>query len=250
MTQVPMSQTDVVVHGIKQMILDGELSPGDQLPIEKDLGPRLGVSRSSLREGVRALSMMGVLESRQGAGTFVTQLDPSMLLAPMGFVVDFQGVQGSEQVHAVRRVLETEAAGLAALRIDDEALDLAESVLERSSAALDADPVDHDAILALDVEFHRIVARASGNAVLESLVVALGPRTVRTRLWRAIVEEGVEQKTIDEHRAILKALRDRSPQHAEVRMANHLLAVEEFLRERPVPDDVDLPDVVHRPEAV
>ena len=81
MTQVPMSQTDVVVHGIKQMILDGELAPGDQLPIEKDLGPRLGVSLSSLREGVRALSMMGVLESRQGAGTFVTQLDPSMLLA-------------------------------------------------------------------------------------------------------------------------------------------------------------------------
>jgi GntR family transcriptional repressor for pyruvate dehydrogenase complex len=244
MTQVPtsMSQTDVVVHGIKKMILDGELAPGDQLPIEKDLGPRLGVSRSSLREGVRALSMMGVLESRQGAGTFVTQLDPSMLLAPMGFVVDFQGVQGSANVHAVRRVLETEAAGLAALRIDEETLEQAESCLTRSTEILENSPIDHDAILALDIEFHRIIAKASGNAVLESLVVALAPRTVRTRLWRAIAEDQAEQNTIDEHRAILKALRDRSPQHAEVRMANHLLAVEEFLRERPVPDDVDLPD--------
>src|SRR5689334_4268474 len=80
-----MSQTDVVVYGIKKMILDGELSPGDQLPIEKDLAPRLGVSRGSLREGVRALSIMGVLETRRGAGMFVTSLDASLLLAPMGF---------------------------------------------------------------------------------------------------------------------------------------------------------------------
>src|SRR3954452_9379195 len=81
-----MSQTDVVVFGIKQMILDGELVPGAQLPIEKDLCVRLAVSRGSLREGVRALSMMGVLETRQGSGTFVTALDASLLLAPMGFL--------------------------------------------------------------------------------------------------------------------------------------------------------------------
>ena len=89
-----MSQTDVVVYRIKKMILDGELAPGDKLPIEKDLAPRLGVSRSSLREGVRALSIMGVLETRQGAGMFVTALDASLLLAPMGFVVDLQQPSG------------------------------------------------------------------------------------------------------------------------------------------------------------
>ena len=70
------SQTDVVVEGIKQMLLDGRFVPGERLPIEADLAVLLGVSRGSLREGVRALSAMGVLETRQGSGTYVTGLDP------------------------------------------------------------------------------------------------------------------------------------------------------------------------------
>src|SRR3712207_1697225 len=82
------SLTDVGVQRIKAMIVDGELEPGSRLPVEHDLAAALGVSRGSLREGVRALAMMGVLETRQGDGTYVTSLDPSVLLAPMGFVVD------------------------------------------------------------------------------------------------------------------------------------------------------------------
>src|SRR3954470_23700942 len=110
------SQTDVVVQSIRQMIIDGHLRPGDPLPVEKDLAAALGVSRNPLREGVRALSMMGVLETRQGDGTYGTKLDPSMLLAPIGFVVDLQDGSGTTHLHSVRRILETEAAAAAALR--------------------------------------------------------------------------------------------------------------------------------------
>ena len=227
----PMSQTDVVIQGIKQMILDGTLRPGAKLPIEKDLAPRLGVSRGSLREGVRALSIMGVLETRQGAGMYVTALDPSLLLAPMGFVVDLQHTAGVEQVHSVRRVLETEAAALAARYMPDDILQEAEAILEESELAVLAR--DHDAVLDADLRFHRLIAAHSLNAVLEALIDALSSRTVRGRLWRAITDESAGAVTLAEHRAILKAIHDRDPVTAQIRMANHLLAVEAFLAERP-----------------
>lgn len=226
-----MSQTDVVVYGIKKMILDGELAPGDKLPIEKDLAPRLGVSRGSLREGVRALSIMGVLETRQGAGMFVTTLDASLLLIPMGFVVDLQQPTGAQHVHTVRRVLETDAAGRAALRMSDADLADASRILDDAEAAIDR--VDHEAVLEADMAFHKLIAQASENPVLAALIEALSSRTVRGRMWRAISDENADAATAREHRAILRALADRDPAAAQIRMSNHLLEVENFLQDRP-----------------
>jgi DNA-binding FadR family transcriptional regulator len=226
-----MSQTDVVVYGIKKMILDGELAPGAKLPIEKDLAPRLGVSRGSLREGVRALSIMGVLETRQGAGMFVTGLDASLLLAPMGFVVDLQP-SGAQHVHSVRRVLETDAAGRAALRISDADIDEAGRILDAAEEAIAN--VDHEAVLEADMAFHNLIATASENPVLAALIEALSSRTVRGRMWRAISDENADRATAREHRAILRALADHDPTAAQIRMSNHLLEVENFLSDRPL----------------
>jgi GntR family transcriptional repressor for pyruvate dehydrogenase complex len=234
-----MSQTDVVVYGIKQMIVDGELTPGAQLPIEKVLAPRLGVSRGSLREGVRALSIMGVLETRQGAGTFVTSLDASLLLTPMGFVVDLQHSEGIRQVHSVRRILETAAAGRAAMTISDAELEEAAAVLDESERAMQAEVKNHDLVLECDLRFHRVITHASDNAVLGALIEGLSSKTVRARLWRAIHDEQAELVTLGEHRAILQALREHDPERAQVRMAAHLLAVEDFLRDQPVAVDGD-----------
>lgn len=229
-----MSQTDVVVHGIKKMIIDGILAAGDRLPVEKDLAVELGVSRSSLREGVRALSVMGVLEARQGAGTYVTSLDPSLLLAAMGFVVDLHNTKSAANLHSVRRVLETEAAGLAARTITSAELEEAQEWLDRSEAAMGREPMDHEAILECDIQFHRLIASCSRNPVLAALIEALASQTVRGRLWRAISDEGAQHAALAEHRAILKALREGEPDRARLRMGNHLLAVEEFLHDRPV----------------
>jgi len=228
-----MSQTDVVVYGIKKMILDGDLAPGDQLPIEKDLAPRLGVSRSSLREGVRALSIMGVLETRQGAGTFVTALDASLLLAPMGFVVDLQHSDGVTHVQAVRRILETAAVARAAVRMGEDVMARAERILDESALAVQKEPADHEVALECDLRFHRLIAQASGNTVLEALIEALSARTARGRLWRSLADERAAVATVDEHRGILAAIRVRDFEAAQVRMANHLLSVEEFLASRP-----------------
>ena len=114
-----LSQTDVVIQGIKDMIIRGELGPGDRLPIEKDLAAEFGVSRGPLREGVRALVLLGVLGTRRGSGTFVTSLDAARLLSPVGFLADLYPPSSSADLSAVRRVLEVEAVGHAARAVTD-----------------------------------------------------------------------------------------------------------------------------------
>src|SRR5690606_21019157 len=114
-----MSRTEEVVDGIKRMILEGTLRPGDRLPIEKDLAEALGVSPGLVRDGRSALSFRGLLISRQCDGTYVTILDVTWLLAPMEFVVDVHGDLSASHTHAVRRLLECEAARLAGSRISD-----------------------------------------------------------------------------------------------------------------------------------
>ena len=228
-----MARTDEVIDAVRSMILRGDLRPGDRLPVEKDLAARLGVSRGSLREGVRALSAMGVLDTRQGDGTYVTSLQPGLLLAPLGLVTDL-GVQDAVHVLAVRRVLEAEAAGLAAQRIGEEALAEATRILDGVEAHLAREEPDHEELLLADRAFHAVVAEAAGNPVLAALLEAFSGRTWRARLWRC-AERGALQRTLEEHRAVLAALRRRDGDAARVRMAAHVLGVEEFVRQGVVP---------------
>jgi DNA-binding FadR family transcriptional regulator len=224
-----VSQTDVVVQGIRQMIIDRRLRPGDRLPVEKDLAAALGVSRNPLREGVRALSIMGVLDTRQGDGTYVTKLDPSLLLAPMGFVVDLQDGSGTHHLHAVRRMLETEAAALAARQIDAGALAAAEELLRRNEAELHLTEPNHETVIENDIAFHGIIAEAAGNPVLSALITALGGRTLRDRLRRSIAQPGADDTAHREHLSILAALTMGDAERARTRMAAHLFTVEDYL---------------------
>src|SRR5262245_53438839 len=101
------------------MILSGELRPGDRLPPEKELGEALGLSRSSLREAVKALEVIRVLDVRRGDGTYVTSLSPGLLLDAMSFVVDIHQDDSVLELFEVRRILEPAAAALAAPRITE-----------------------------------------------------------------------------------------------------------------------------------
>ncbi|KQY46916.1 FadR/GntR family transcriptional regulator [Cellulomonas sp. Root137] len=220
-----MSRSDDVVDGVKQMILDGRLQAGERLPAEKELAATLGVSRGSLREGVRALGTLGILDSRHGDGTYVTTLDPALLLAPVGFIADLQ--DDASAFHAVRRLLETEAAGLAALHIDDDGLARLRVALDETARALVQVPLDHERLVDADLAFHEEVARASGNPVLAALIEGLAGRASRTRLWRGLSDVGAEDRTFVEHEAILAAVAARDPDRARLRMATHLLGLED-----------------------
>jgi GntR family transcriptional regulator, transcriptional repressor for pyruvate dehydrogenase complex len=225
-----LSQTDVVVQSIKSMITRGELSAGSRLPVEKDLAIALGVSRGSLREGVRALAIMGVLETRQGDGTYVTSLDSELLLAPMAFMVDLQSAEHRHDLHAVRRVLESEAAARAALRITPEQLDEAAAILSSVRDEVFATPVtDHDSVITADLAFHRVIAKASDNGSLAALVDALADRTRLARTTIGLHHEEQVRTAFREHETILAALATRDPDRARLLMSHHLLAIEDFV---------------------
>ena len=114
------SATDQAIAKLKELISSGEFGAGARLPTERELTQRFGISRSSLREGVRALALVGVLEPRVGDGTYVTTLEPDLLMTGIGFVSDLARAESLLEIHQVRRILEPEATRLATPRLTDE----------------------------------------------------------------------------------------------------------------------------------
>jgi DNA-binding FadR family transcriptional regulator len=216
---------DEAILRIKEMIVTGSLAPGARLPREADLASQLGVSRNSLREAVRALSMINILDVRQGDGTYVTSLEPQVLLDTLTFVVDFHRDDSVLEFLRVRRILEPAAAAMAAQQIDDAALAVLQRVVDASSP--DAEPEE---LFALDAEFHRLVGIASGNSVLASLIEGLSGPTNRARVWRGRTEVGAQERTVREHQAILDALAAHAPDVAHAAMVGHVAGVENWLR--------------------
>ncbi|MCC2336195.1 FadR/GntR family transcriptional regulator [Cellulomonas wangsupingiae] len=221
-----MSRTQDVVEDVQRLILEGGLQPGDRLPAEKELAAELGVSRGSLREGVRALVVLGILEARHGDGTYVTDLDPATLLAPLAFLADLPGDHGP--LHAVRATLETQAAGLAALHMTDGQVARARAALDETARALVAPLPDAGLLAAADLAFHRAVADGSGNAVLAALLDALAGGHARRRTWDEL-HELAGSRTFEDHEAVLAAITARDPDRARLRMAMHMVAVEDLL---------------------
>ncbi|HLI60753.1 MAG TPA: FadR/GntR family transcriptional regulator [Solirubrobacteraceae bacterium] len=220
-----MSVTDDAIDRLKAMIRSGEVAPGDRLPPEGALATSLGVSRSSLREAVRALSLLRILDVRQGDGTYVTALAADTLSAALGVVVDFHGDATMLEVIEVRRILEPAASALAATRITEPVLE----ELERLLAATSASPTVEE-LVARDVEFHRLIAATAGNAALAAMLDSISGPTLRMRVWRGLVVEGVVERTLDEHRAILDALHRRDPELARSWATVHVSGVEEWVR--------------------
>lgn len=221
-----MAVTDEAITRIKEMIVSGDLLPGDRLPREADLAERLGLSRSSLREAVKALSLIHVLDVRQGDGTYVTSLEPALLMGAMEFVVDFH--QDDTVLHflAVRRILEPATTALAALHMADRAI----ADLRGQLDALGAAPSIDD-LVAADLEFHRCIASGCGNPVIASLLDGLSGPTQRARVWRGLTQTGAVDRTMAEHRAIVDAIASRDPDVARSWSTVHIAGIEMWLRE-------------------
>ncbi|WP_028931722.1 FadR/GntR family transcriptional regulator [Pseudonocardia asaccharolytica] len=220
-----MPVTDEAIEKIKTMIVSGELGPGDRLPKEADLAERLGLSRSSLREAVKALSLIRVLDVRQGDGTYVTSLAPDLLLDALGFVVDFHRDDTVLDFLEVRRILEPAATAMAALAMPEAEIVALGGVL----AELGEEPTV-EALVANDLDFHRRIAAGSGNPVLCSLIESLSGPTARARIWRGLTQEGAVRRTREQHQAIYEAIASRQPEVARSWATVHIAGVEEWLR--------------------
>lgn len=221
-----MAVTDEAIDKIKDMIVSGELRPGDRLPKEADLAERLGLSRSSLREAVKALSLIRVLDVRQGDGTYVTSLEPELLLDAMTFVVDFHRDDTVLRFLEVRRILEPAATAMAAQHMSQEDIAGLRVLLDK----LD-DDTDVEALVANDLEFHRRIAAGSGNPVLCSLIDGLSGPTTRARVWRGLTQEGAVARTREQHVAIYEAIAAREPELARSWATVHVAGVEAWLRQ-------------------
>ena len=207
---------DQVVRHIAQLIERGALKPGDRLAPERELAQELGVSRPTVRAGLHALAAMGVTESRQGAGTFITEGPPRLGAGPLSFLAALHGFTRDE-IFEARKVLEVGAAGLAAERgLGDRLAPMAEEV-----TGMFASLSDPQTFLVHDVHFHRAVAAAGGNHVLQSLVEMVSSLVYETR--RRTVERAHDLKeSAEAHRRIYQAIRDRDSERAREEMANHL----------------------------
>ncbi len=219
-----MAVTDEAIEKIKDMLLSGALRAGDRLPREADLAADLGLSRSSLREAVRALALVNVLDVRRGDGTYVTSLEPRLLLETLGFIVDFHRDDNALEFLRVRRILEPAATAMAAERITAAEVAALRELLDSLGPHPDPESLIHN-----DLEFHRRIVACSGNSVLESLLESLAGPTTRARVWRGLTQKGAVARTLAEHRAILDALAARDPEVARSWATVHIAGVEQWL---------------------
>lgn len=214
----PQQSTEQVVAHVRNLITSGRVKPGDRLPAERDLAVQVGVSRPTVRAGLRALAAMGVVQSRHGSGTFIPAGPPMLASEPLGFLAALHGFT-REEMYEARRILEVGAAGLAAERATpDQLTTMAEEVANLFSAMNDP-----QRFLVHDIEFHRTVASASHNPIVATLVEMVSALYYERR--RETAELATERNLRDSsemHRRIFQALRARDPEAARATMNEHL----------------------------
>jgi GntR family transcriptional repressor for pyruvate dehydrogenase complex len=206
-----------VVNHVRGLIENGTLQPGDKIPPERELARKLKLSRASLRTGIGYLAAMGVMKIKHGVGTFVSDGPPEFGKASLSLMGALHGFQ-SWQMFEARIILETNLAALAAERAKEEHhAALADEVAEMFAAL--SSPGDY---LIHDVLFHRIIAQASGNPILASIM-----ETVTSSMYdkrRRTVERATDlRESADMHREIYRAIRARNPQESRKLMEKHLL---------------------------
>ena len=210
------SAAETIVEHVRERLERGELRPGDRLPPERALARQTGVSRSSVRVGLRALSTMGIIQSRHGSGTFIADGPPTLETEPLHFLAALHGFTRDEMFEA-RRMIEVGVAGLSATRASGEQVAAIAEEVTSMFASLD-NPQD---FLRHDIRFHQAVAAACGNPILTSLVQMLSQVFYERR--RATVSRARDlRESAEMHRRIYMAIRQRDSALARDSMDRHL----------------------------
>ena len=236
MIKTRMDSTEQVISHVRELIARGELRPGNRLPAERELALQLGVSRPTIRAGLRALAAMGVIQSRHGSGTYIPDGPPTLGSEPLRFLAALHGLTRDEMYEA-RRVLEVSSAGLGAERASAEHV----AAIAEEVASLFASIDDPQEFLVHDIRFHRAVAVASGNQILASLVEMVSALYYERRRETATrATDRNLRDAADLHRSIYQAIRAHDVDRARTLMNQHLLhsaayqAEEEHPRAQPV----------------
>jgi len=210
----------LVVAHVSDLINRGELRSGDRLPSERHLAEQLRLSRPSVRAGLRSLAAMGVIQTRKGAGSFITAGPPALATDALRFLAALHGFTRAQMFEA-RLVLEVAVASLAAERATPSQLVAIGDEVTEMFASLD----DPQTFLSRDISFHRTLAAACGNPILMTLV-DMASELFREQRRRSIGRARDFKEAASEHRAIYQAIRARNPEAARKAMTDHLQRAE------------------------
>ena len=229
----PIKNTKVyeqVAEQIQDMIVNGKLQKGDKLPSERQLAEELQVSRASIREALRALQIMGLIEVRQGEGSFINNSFEKTLFQPLSIMFMLQKSK-PEEIIELRKVIEVETAYLAAKRATDEEIEKLRSLIEQLKILKDLD--DEEASVAVDKEFHYYIAKASKNQLLANVlnvISELMDKFIKDARGMILVDEKNKEVLIHQHYAIFKGIENHDPESASEAMHTHLkLIINEYL---------------------
>jgi GntR family transcriptional regulator, transcriptional repressor for pyruvate dehydrogenase complex len=211
-----------VARQLERLILK-KLRPGDKLPSERELSESLGVSRSSIRDAIRSLELVGLVEPRQGSGTVVREISADTLMNPLTNVLRHKMELVSELLD-FRKMLEPPLAARAASHATEEELAEMEEILRRQENKFR----NGELAIEEDSEFHYAIAMASGNSVVLKVLDVLMDLLRDTR-ERSLQLEGRPQKSLAGHRKVLAAIKRRDAEAAKAAMRRHIEDVEEIV---------------------
>ncbi len=222
----PVKKTRVyeeIVAKIKDMIDKGRFKSGDQLPVERELAEVFRVSRSSVREAIRSLESQGLLESRQGNGTYIAKHPVESLVNPLASVISSEK-DGQRELFEMRRLIEPQLAFLAAERATDDEILVMEKTLDLQEQEIACGGSGTD----VDRNFHYLLANAARNRFLLQIVDNNMNLLLESR-DNFLQVEGRPEKSLEHHRELLDAIKARDPEGAAQAMREHLIDIENSL---------------------
>ncbi len=220
-----------IVRQIRGLIADGQLKSGDRLPPERDLAERFRVSRTSVREALRALESTGLIEIRAGEGAFVRSISVESLVEPLALVILSQR-EVIADLYEARRLLEPPIAALAAQRASPDEVQELTRILDEQAKEVEAGRTG----LAQDAAFHTAIAHSAHNRAISRIVTTLMDLLTQTR-EESLQTPGRPERSHQDHRRILAAIQVRDEAAAQHAMLDHLVGVERLVMGREAPGD-------------
>jgi GntR family transcriptional repressor for pyruvate dehydrogenase complex len=217
-----------IVQQIEESILQGTLKEGDQLPAERELAQQFGVSRTAVREAIKALHEKGFVDAFPGRGTFIANGNSNSMRQSLDRILKSGTSDGAAHLVEIREILEPEIAALAAARADDQDL----ATMREAVSVMDNARHDADAFIEADLDFHLSLAEAAANPFVLSLIDSIVGLLREQRMRIFYVDGGPERGQVH-HKRILDAVERRDSREAREAMQAHLRQVREDSRNAP-----------------
>jgi GntR family transcriptional repressor for pyruvate dehydrogenase complex len=213
---------DQVIEQIKNKIKNGEIKKGDRLPSEREMSESLGVSRASIREALRALEVIGLVESRQGAGNYIKTNFGNSLFEPLSVMFMLQE-SSIEEMYDLRETLELQCSRLSAKNIENNELELLTAILDRMYMAK-----NEEESLELDVKFHYLIAKTSRNILLINVLEVISQlmdEFIKKSRMQILHKGNTRENLLEIHENLVRALKCRDESKAYKAMEEHFALI-------------------------